>query len=62
MPPSSASRSCRLISEFAADGVLEGLMSALIFPFWLRGPMLGLAVWGYVPHRLGSSRPVDVTG
>ncbi len=26
---------------------------ALVFPFWLWGPMLALAVWGYVAHRRG---------
>ena len=51
-----------MISEFAADGVLEGLISALILPFWLWGPLLALAVWGYVLHRHGSSQLVGVTG
>jgi len=31
----------------------ERLAAALIFPFWLWGPMLALAVWGYVVHRCG---------
>ena len=33
---------------------------ALVFPFWLWGPMLALAVWGYVAHRRGDARiPAD---
>ena len=34
-----------------AEGVVSGLTSAVIFPFWFWGPMLSLAVWGYVLHR-----------
>jgi hypothetical protein len=34
----------------AADEAL----SVLLFPFWIWGPALALAVWGYVAHRTGS--------
>ncbi|MEP6649117.1 MAG: hypothetical protein ABJA74_04290 [Lapillicoccus sp.] len=33
------------------DSVVERVAMALVFPLWLWGPMLGLAVWGYVGHR-----------
>ena len=29
----------------------EKALSVLLFPFWLWGPALALAVWGYVAHR-----------
>lgn len=32
--------------------LVEQVGAALIFPFWFWGPMLALAVWGYVGHRL----------
>jgi hypothetical protein len=31
----------------------ERLLALLLFPCWIWGPMLGLAVWGYVGHRRG---------
>ncbi|GAT71648.1 hypothetical protein MHM582_0112 [Microbacterium sp. HM58-2] len=40
--------------EFAIEGVgpaKEGLYLLLMFPFWLWGPLLGLAAWGYAMHR-----------
>ncbi|GAB3765176.1 hypothetical protein [Microlunatus parietis] len=40
-----------MIRAFATEGVVDGLVSAVIFPFWFWGPMLSLAVWGYVLHR-----------
>ncbi|MFC7619929.1 hypothetical protein [Microlunatus sp. GCM10028923] len=40
-----------MIRAFGAEGVVSGLTSAVIFPFWFWGPMLSLAVWGYVLHR-----------
>lgn len=30
---------------------MSALAGALLFPFWLWGPVLALAVWGYVVHR-----------
>ena len=38
----------------------ERLLALLLFPCWIWGPLLGLAVWGYVGHRRGcdpSRRP-----
>lgn len=32
-------------------GVVDKALAILLFPFWLWGPMLALAVWGYVGHR-----------
>lgn len=40
-----------MVRTFAADGITEGLISMIIFPFWFWGPMLALAVWGYALHR-----------
>lgn len=40
-----------LLRAFAQHGFTETLASALIMPFWFWGPMLALAVWGYVLHR-----------
>ena len=34
----------------------ERLLALLLFPCWIWGPLLGLAVWGYVGHRLGYGR------
>jgi hypothetical protein len=31
----------------------ERLLALLLFPCWIWGPLLGLAVWGYVGHRRG---------
>jgi hypothetical protein len=33
------------------DGLVPTLVSAVVFPCWLWGPALALAVWGYVGHR-----------
>jgi hypothetical protein len=35
--------------------LLERIGFALLFPFWLWGPALALAVWGYARHRAGAS-------
>jgi len=35
--------------------MIEKLGMAVVFPFWLWGPMLALAVWGYVGHRQDAS-------
>ena len=32
-------------------GLVTALVSAVVFPCWLWGPALALAVWGYVGHR-----------
>ncbi len=32
-------------------GVVDKVLAILLFPFWVWGPMLALAVWGYVGHR-----------
>lgn len=40
----------------------DRVLSALIFPCWFWGPMLALAVWGYVGHRRASSRVPDPLG
>ena len=37
-------------------GLWERVGFALVFPFWVWGPALALAVWGYALHR---SRPAD---
>ena len=39
--------------------VSEKLLSLLVFPFWVWGPALALAVWGYVGHRAIRPEPVD---
>ena len=36
---------------------IEKGLSVLLFPFWIWGPALALAVWGYVAHRTGVMRP-----
>lgn len=43
-------------SGLGVSTVLEKVGMALVFPFWLWGPMLALAVWGYVAHRRGDAR------
>ncbi|UJP09847.1 hypothetical protein L2X99_15935 [Microbacterium sp. KUDC0406] len=40
----------------APEAVLEFLV---VFPFWLWGPTLGLAAWGYAMHRAGRGAVVD---
>lgn len=40
-----------MLAAFWAKGTVEGLVGAVVFPFWLWGPALGLAVCGYVLHR-----------
>ena len=35
------------------DSVTARVLAALVFPFWLWGPALALAVWGYAGHRRG---------
>ena len=42
------------------DGTrLEQLLSLVIFPFWLWGPALALAVWGYALDRVERDRTVS---
>ena len=47
-----------MIRMFAEEGAGEALTSALIFPFWFWGPILALAVWGYVLHRGSATGPI----
>src|ERR687897_385307 len=47
-----------MIRMFAEESAGEALTSALIFPFWFWGPMLALAVWGYVLHRGSATGPI----
>ena len=49
-----------MITAFASEGASEGLLSALIFPFWFWGPMLALAVWGRVLHRRVQQAPPEL--
>lgn len=42
--------------------VAQRLELALVFPFWLWGPALALAVWGYAQHRSSLARHVDARG
>ena len=42
-------------SALGVDSTVEKVAMALVFPFWLWGPMLALAVWGYVVHRQDGS-------
>ncbi|HWV48093.1 MAG TPA: hypothetical protein VN035_01450, partial [Microbacterium sp.] len=65
VPPALAILPASLVSvlftaggiEFALEGVLSpaGRLDVLyvmtMFPFWLWGPLLGLAAWGYAMHR-----------
>jgi hypothetical protein len=39
------------------DSVATRVLAALVFPFWLWGPALALAVWGYAGHRRDASDP-----
>jgi len=34
-------------SGLGVDSVVDRVAMAVVFPFWLWGPMLALAVWGY---------------
>lgn len=44
------------------DGSLAQILElALVFPFWLWGPLLGLAAWGYVMDRRDASVPDQFT-
>jgi hypothetical protein len=47
-----------MIRMFAEESAGEALTSALILPFWFWGPMLALAVWGYVLHRGSATGPI----
>jgi hypothetical protein len=48
-----------MIRSFMVGGMEGGLISMVIFPFWIWGPMLALAVWGYVLHRRSTAEPVS---
>jgi hypothetical protein len=48
-----------MLLTFGQRSLAEGLVSAVIFPMWLWGPALALAVWGYVLHRRAGSRPEE---
>ncbi|WP_152360890.1 hypothetical protein [Microlunatus speluncae] len=48
-----------MIRSFAEGGIEGGLISMVIFPFWFWGPMLSLAVWGYVLHRRSAAVAVS---
>ena len=39
--------------------LLDRLLAVAVFPCWFWGPLLGLAVWGYVGHRLAEQRAHD---
>jgi hypothetical protein len=39
------------------DSWADRVLAALVFPFWLWGPALALAVWGYWGHRRGEESP-----
>lgn len=48
--------------EFAIEGVgpaKETMLLLSTFPFWLWGPLLGLATWGYVMHRRAQADGID---
>lgn len=50
--------------EFAIEGVgpaKDSFLLLLTFPFWLWGPLLGLATWGYVMHRRAQAGGVTGT-
>lgn len=50
-------------SGLGVSTLLEKVAMAVVFPFWLWGPMLALAVWGYVGHRVDAARiPAILTG
>jgi len=71
VPPALAILPASLVSvlftsggiEFALEGVLSpaGRLDVLyvmtMFPFWLWGPLLGLATWAYAMHRSAPSAP-----
>ena len=40
-----------------ADAPADALLVNLVLPFWFWGPMLALAVWGYVLHRRVQQAP-----
>ncbi|MFW6600308.1 hypothetical protein ACQBAU_09855 [Propionibacteriaceae bacterium Y2011] len=42
-------------------GWLDRLELALVFPCWAWGPLLGLAVWGYIGHRQRTGTVVPAT-
>ncbi len=48
-----------MLRAFTTAGLQDGLLSLVIFPFWFWGPMLALAVWGYVLHRRSARREAD---
>jgi hypothetical protein len=45
-----------VFSFVGAEAVVEFFV---VFPFWLWGPTLGLAAWGYAMHRAGERMAVD---
>src|SRR5690625_3665627 len=47
-----------MLRMFAEQGLIEAVVSALIFPLWFWGPALALAVWGYVLHRRRDERSI----
>lgn len=51
-------------ADEVSDGLplLERLVFALVFPFWLWGPALALAVWGYARYRSGVETRADARG
>ena len=71
VPPALAILPASLVSvlftaggiEFALEGVLSpaGRLDVLyvmaMFPFWLWGPLLGLATWAYAMHRSAPTAP-----
>lgn len=40
-----------LAGESSTGLAIAMLTTALVFPFWLWGPLLALATWGYALHR-----------
>jgi hypothetical protein len=49
-------------SGLGVSTLLEQVAMAVVFPFWLWGPMLALAVWGYVLHRSADRSCVPAAG
>ncbi|SER32122.1 hypothetical protein [Microlunatus flavus] len=51
-------------ADEVGDGLtrLERLELALVFPFWVWGPALALAVWGYAQHRSVQGAPAPARG
>jgi hypothetical protein len=43
-------------------GVGQFMLFAIVFPCWVWGPALALAVWGYVAHRRGTGAGVAPDG